>query len=56
MVVRVKENCQQPNKILQSKEKSNLKHVTWESPRENCAKKAHDKIKKNHHIAVPSRA
>jgi hypothetical protein len=29
---------------------------TWESPRKNCAKKAHHKIKKKHHIAVPSRA
>jgi hypothetical protein len=39
-----------------SKEKIKLQHVTWKSPRKNCAKKAHDKIKKKHHIAVPSRA
>jgi hypothetical protein len=28
-----------------------IKLQTWESPRKNCAKKAHHKIKKKHHIA-----
>jgi hypothetical protein len=41
---------------LKKQRKIKLQHVTWESPRKNCAKKAHDKIKKKHHIAVPSRA
>jgi hypothetical protein len=56
MVVRVKENCQHPNKIKKKQRKIKLQHVTWESPRKNCAKKAHHKVKKKHHIVVPSRA
>jgi hypothetical protein len=57
VVVRVKENCQHtPNQNLKKQRKIKLQHVTWESPRKNCAKKAHHKIKKKHHIAVPSRA
>jgi hypothetical protein len=36
--------------------KIKLQHVTLESLRKNCAKKAHDKVKKKHHIAVPSGA
>jgi hypothetical protein len=53
----VKENCQHtPNQNLQKQRKIKLRHVTWESPRKNCAKKAHHKIKKKHHIAVPSGA
>jgi len=51
MVVRVKENCQHPKKI-KKKRKIKLQHVTWESPRKNCAKKAHHKIKKKPHMAV----
>jgi hypothetical protein len=45
-----------PNKILKSKFKIKLQHETWESPRKNCAKKAHEKIEKKHHITLPSRA
>jgi hypothetical protein len=56
MVVRVKENCQHPNKILKKKRKIKLERVTWESPRKNSAKKAYDKIKEKHHITVTSRA
>jgi len=48
MVVRVKENCPHPNKIKKNKNKIKLQHVTWESSRKNCAKKAHDKMKKKH--------
>jgi hypothetical protein len=56
MFVRVKENCQHPNKILKKKRKIKIEHLTLESPRKNCAKKAHHKIKKKHQVAVPSRA
>jgi len=56
MVGRVKENCRHPSKIKIKKKKIKLQHVTWETPRENSAKKAHDKIKKKHHIVVTSKA
>jgi hypothetical protein len=56
MVARVKENFQHLNKIKKTKKKIELQRVTWESPTQNCAKKAHHKIKKKHHIAMPSRA
>jgi hypothetical protein len=53
----VKENCQHtPNQNFKNQRKIKLQHATWESPRKNCAKKAHHKIKKKHHIAVPSGA
>jgi hypothetical protein len=55
MVVRVKENCQHtPKQNLKKQRKIKLRLVTWESPRKNCAKKAHHKIKKKQLIAVPS--
>jgi hypothetical protein len=57
MVVRVKENCQHtPKQNFKMQRKIKLQHVTWEGPRKKCAKKAHHKMKKKHHIAVPSRA
>jgi hypothetical protein len=57
MVVRVKENCQHTSKQnFKKQRKMKVQHVTWESQRKNYAKKAHQKIKKKHHIAVPSRA
>jgi hypothetical protein len=57
MVVRVKENFQHtPKQNFKKQRKIKLQHVTWESPRKNCAKKVHHKIKKKHHIAVQSRA
>jgi hypothetical protein len=57
VVVRVKENCQHtPKQNKKKQRKIKLPHVTWESPRKNCAKKAHHKINKTHHIAVPSGA
>jgi hypothetical protein len=56
MVVKVKENCQHPNKKNLKQKKIKLQDVTWESPRKNCAKKAHHKIKKKPHIVVRSRA
>jgi uncharacterized cysteine cluster protein YcgN (CxxCxxCC family) len=53
----VKENCQHtPNQNFKKQRKIKLQHATWESPRKNCGKKAHHKIKKKHHIAVPSGA
>jgi hypothetical protein len=55
MVLRVKENCRHPNKLKKGKE-IKLQHVTWESPRKNSAKKAHDKIKEKHHNILTSRA
>ncbi len=45
-----------PKQKFKKQRKIKLQHVTWESPRKNCAKKAHHKSKKKHHIAVPSRA
>jgi hypothetical protein len=45
-----------PNKILKKQRKTKLQHVTWKSSRNNCAKKANDKMKKKHHIVVPSKA
>jgi hypothetical protein len=51
---RGKFSTRKQNKKKQRKIK--LQHGTWESPRKNCGKKAQDKIKKKHHIAVPSRA
>jgi hypothetical protein len=57
VVVKVKDNRQHPNKKLKKKQRIIKLHcVTWESPRKNCEKKAHHKIKKKHHIVVASGA
>ncbi len=45
-----------PKQNLKNQRKIKLQHVTCKSPKKNCAKKAHHKVKKKHHIAVPSRA
>jgi hypothetical protein len=55
MVLRVKENCRHPNKLKKGKE-IKLQHVTWESPRKNSAKKAHEKDQGEapHHYDIQS--
>jgi hypothetical protein len=35
-----------PKQNFKKQRKIQLQHVTWESPRKNCAKKAHHKSKK----------
>jgi hypothetical protein len=49
-------NLSTPEQNLKKQRKIKIQHVTWKSSRNNCPKKAHDKMKKKHHIAVPSRA